>query len=39
MNETVTARGRLEEHSRKDLSFDICSLADQLHRCKSTLTE
>lgn len=39
MNKIITGRKRKEHHPKKNLSFDILSLADQLHWLKSTVPE
>lgn len=39
MNKTITARENKGLHPEKDASFDILTLADQLHRSKSTIPE
>ena len=39
MNRIITGRERKGHHPKKNLSFDILSLADQLHQSKSTLPE
>lgn len=39
MNRVIIGRERSSTHPIKDVSFDILSLADQLHRSKSTIPQ